>query len=625
MFKNIKLYFIILLLFPFFCIQSVYSQECKVAFKPQTQSEFSKWMSPKKLNKVVESLGQHSNVVYQLEYKESPLNVRNTSDWIAYEALKQFANDAATTDAPRKYRVRHKTKSLVDKAAETAGGQVAIKFTQKAATAAQSVAQKTATAAQDAVSGVAQTYKQKENALTAERDENAPPPTTIDTLTTTGRAAAATLVSVGVDSSVAAVHLGANAVKQVSSAGANAVSGAGQTIKQVSSAGANKVSNRVSEARANRAAAREARRAAKAQTEQELLSEFLLQPNTPSEVLSQRIEELDLNTRINKRLKENNVYYIRDLTATTLFGLAHFNLGRRDIEDIKDALAKKGLSLGSYLPATQDAKPETAETPKPETAQDAKPETAQDTAQPVQETVQGRPGIFRRATKNLAHFTFGGGAISAVTNLFGRGVAIHQQLTPAVKEELAEKGLALRPNQETAQDAKPAETAQDTKPAETAQDTKPETAQAKEAQDAKPAETAQDTKPAETAQDTKPETAQAKEAQDAKPAETAQDTKPAETAQDTKPAETAAKQKPTETTQNTTQNREIPLEVANQKIEDYLDLGTRMNRLLATQGIMVMGELLLRTEQDILKVSGLGKVSVEKLKAALAKKGLTLM
>ena len=75
MFKNLKLYFIVLFLFSFFCVQSAYSQECQVAFKPQAR--FSEWMSP---------------------------NIISNSEWVSYEALKQFANNSSTVDAPREYR-----------------------------------------------------------------------------------------------------------------------------------------------------------------------------------------------------------------------------------------------------------------------------------------------------------------------------------------------------------------------------------------------------------------------------------------------------------------------------------------------------------------------------------------
>ena len=503
MFKNIKMYFIVFLLFPFLCIQAVYSQECEVTFHAEPQSRFSKWMSPKTLAKVVQELEANSEVVYQLQYidRAAPLNVRHRSDWISYETLEQFANDAYTssTSAAKKYRIRHKPKPLGDKVAETAAGQAARVATQTAATAAQNAANR-----------VAQTYRQHEEALTA-READAET-TRIGTLTTVGRAAAATAVSLGAAGG---------------SAGVSAVSSVGSTIADASTSALSSVGQRVSNARANRAAKKAEKKAKKAadkterektkleaQRQQELqarLEAIAQEQGVSLEVLNQPVNSLHLRKGLNKVLKRYQITTIGDLVQRSEQDIIHTSsLGRPGLHAIKTALAERGLALSVrpyYLHYP----------PKPETAQEAKPETATEAATHAQDT--------------------------------------KTETAQDTKTETAQDTKT-----ETAQDAtKPEDTVQardsaqaDTKP-ETATDAKPETAQdtATHAQDAKP-ETATDAKP-ETATDAKPDTAT-----EAKP-DTAPEAKP-DTATEVKPATT----KPT---QESVQGRSL-LARATQTVQD---------------------------------------------------------
>ena len=117
---------------------------------------------------------------------------------------------------------------------------------------------------------------------------------------------------------------------------------------------------------------------------------------------------------------------------------------------------------------------------------------------------------------------------------------------------------------------------------------------------------------AETAQapETKTETAQ-----DAKPTDIA--ARETETAQDTKP----------ETAPDTVAQAKVPPEVLDQKVVDYLDLGTRLNRVLtfdAVYNITTVRDLISFPETELLKIPDVGKASVEKIKAQLAEKGLAL-
>ena len=63
---------------------------------------------------------------------------------------------------------------------------------------------------------------------------------------------------------------------------------------------------------------------------------------------------------------------------------------------------------------------------------------------------------------------------------------------------------------------------------------------------------------------------------------------------------------------------------ANQKIGDFLTLNTRVKSVLSAEGLILMGDLLQRTEQDVLDIPGIGKVSLLLIKDELALKGLAL-
>ena len=110
--KNIKLYFIALLLFTF----ATDSMACVLSFQTETRSKFSKWMSQQVLVQAVENhLENNTNRVYQLQYRESPLNIRHTSNWISYEGLQQFVINTATNTSTQ-YRIRYKPKPSKTKA-----------------------------------------------------------------------------------------------------------------------------------------------------------------------------------------------------------------------------------------------------------------------------------------------------------------------------------------------------------------------------------------------------------------------------------------------------------------------------------------------------------------------------
>ena len=62
------------------------------------------------------------------------------------------------------------------------------------------------------------------------------------------------------------------------------------------------------------------------------------------------IEELELTVRSTNCLKAESIFLIGDLLQRTEFDLLKTpNLGKKSLNEIKDVLAAKGLSLGTTL------------------------------------------------------------------------------------------------------------------------------------------------------------------------------------------------------------------------------------------------------------------------------------
>ena len=69
--------------------------------------------------------------------------------------------------------------------------------------------------------------------------------------------------------------------------------------------------------------------------------------DAPDPILSQPVEELDLTVRSANCLKGENIYTIGDLVGRTEMELLKTpNLGKKSLNEIKDILTNKGLSLG---------------------------------------------------------------------------------------------------------------------------------------------------------------------------------------------------------------------------------------------------------------------------------------
>ena len=391
------------------------------------------------------------------------------------------------------------------------------------------------------------------------------------------------------------------------------------------------------------------------QTQQDTATQKL--EELPPEVLDSRVEDyLPISEKTVTELNSYLIFSMKDLLKMNESDLINF-IGADPVKEIKDVLAEKNLRL---FEDTRPARPMSLPIPPPpnpprqeKTAQDTKPE---DTAARETETAQAQDAKPETA----------------------------QEAKP--EDSVAQTKDAQGTKPETAQDTKPEDTAQkpvetDTKPedtqkpAETAQDAKPEdtAAQTKDAQDAKPTDTAQDAKP-QTAQGTVAQkleqlpsilhiqienylslTSTTIHALKAKRIYSMQDLFLSEPDLILEVGEVAAKEIKTalarknlalplatspQTAQRIARNkqksefrvrletaaqeRRIPLEVVDQKVVDYLDLGTRLNRLLTTEEIITMGDLLLREEKDLLYIRQLGRTSVEIIKENLAEKGLAL-
>jgi len=67
-------------------------------------------------------------------------------------------------------------------------------------------------------------------------------------------------------------------------------------------------------------------------------------------ILLRPVEELELTARSANCLKAENIYYIGDLIQRTETELLKTpNLGRKSLNEIKDVLAARGLTLGMKL------------------------------------------------------------------------------------------------------------------------------------------------------------------------------------------------------------------------------------------------------------------------------------
>ena len=72
--------------------------------------------------------------------------------------------------------------------------------------------------------------------------------------------------------------------------------------------------------------------------------------NTPDPILLRPVDELELTVRSANCLKAENIYYIGDLIQRTETELLKTpNLGRKSLNEIKEVLASRGLTLGARL------------------------------------------------------------------------------------------------------------------------------------------------------------------------------------------------------------------------------------------------------------------------------------
>ncbi len=73
-------------------------------------------------------------------------------------------------------------------------------------------------------------------------------------------------------------------------------------------------------------------------------------PNPPDPILLRPVDELELTVRSANCLKAENIYYIGDLIQRTETELLKTpNLGRKSLNEIKEVLASRGLTLGARL------------------------------------------------------------------------------------------------------------------------------------------------------------------------------------------------------------------------------------------------------------------------------------
>jgi DNA-directed RNA polymerase subunit alpha len=74
-------------------------------------------------------------------------------------------------------------------------------------------------------------------------------------------------------------------------------------------------------------------------------------PSTPFDpILLRPVDELELTVRSANCLKAENIYYIGDLIQRTETELLKTpNLGRKSLNEIKEVLASRGLTLGARL------------------------------------------------------------------------------------------------------------------------------------------------------------------------------------------------------------------------------------------------------------------------------------
>jgi DNA-directed RNA polymerase subunit alpha len=71
---------------------------------------------------------------------------------------------------------------------------------------------------------------------------------------------------------------------------------------------------------------------------------------TPDPILLRPVDELELTVRSANCLKAENIYYIGDLIQRTETELLKTpNLGRKSLNEIKEVLAARGLTLGMKL------------------------------------------------------------------------------------------------------------------------------------------------------------------------------------------------------------------------------------------------------------------------------------
>ena len=70
----------------------------------------------------------------------------------------------------------------------------------------------------------------------------------------------------------------------------------------------------------------------------------------PAPILMRPVDELELTVRSANCLKAENIYYIGDLVQRSETELLKTpNLGRKSLNEIKEVLASRGLTLGTRL------------------------------------------------------------------------------------------------------------------------------------------------------------------------------------------------------------------------------------------------------------------------------------
>ena len=387
--KNIKLY-LIFLLFP--C--AVYSAtDCELTFHSKSKSRFSLWLSFKSLSETVKHPEINTSRLYQLQYRDPVFNSTSKSDWLSYNKLVQFVQDAENNPAAiaRTYQIRYKLDqpNLAHRTAQTG---LAV--------------------ARNTVNTVIQPYKKLQDDVRASvqqrTEENLDSNSFSENLKFVGKLMAANTVGLG----VAGVKTAANAT-------ANTVSNAGKKI---------------AEARANRVAARADRRAERAQAKVEAKEQ------KAQEKADRRTERAQAKVEAKEQKAQEKAQAEADAKA------------QADAKTQAEADAKTQAEADAKTQAEADAKTQAEADAKTQAEADAKKQRAQKA-----QSTETAPEILNQKISDYLNLgtrlnkTLPNANIITMKDLLERSEAdllkvkdIAEKSVEKIKEQLKEKGLSLR-------------------------------------------------------------------------------------------------------------------------------------------------------------------------------------